>query len=944
MRLSKIKLAGFKTFVDPTVLSFPSNLIGIIGPNGCGKSNIIDAIRWVMGESSARNLRGESMDDVIFSGSSSRPEVSKAFIELYFDNENNTLDSKFARFNEIVIRREVSRDGTSNYYLNNTRCRRKDIREVFLGTGLGPRSYAIIEQGMISRLVESKPEELRTYLEEAAGISKYKEKRRETELRLKHTKDNLNRLNDVMKEISSQLNKLERQAKAANDYKELKDTEKGLKLNLLSQKWNNFNLEIIELDKNISKSNIEHEKQKSLVTNKDKLIEETRVDRNKKQEIFNNAQADFYHIGSEIAKCEKDIEHSQESEFSRQKLIDEIISNIENFKKEQEKERSRINNLDNIVKDKQKMLSNVTEELSVLNKEKTESNFALQNWQTIYNDFISAQSETKNKQEIENTKINASEKSIELLTKRLKILESYTIDDDQNQSDKNIIIGTANDIQQKVSSILIDIERSSSFNQGDDKLFKILPSSIKYISENLKNLIKKIKILIRSQDDEISDVKSKINDYQSSIKKAKESLENLHLAVRSNDEKKIKLEKERIEFKQIIDKGIWKLEELQKSQNDLNISISSLLSEKAAAQENYTRIKRERTDLEDRKLILLSNDSTPAKPSSDMQNLLKKLLDDKKSQETNLSGIRDSLALLDKKTSGFESDKNDINIIISDLREKLEIMKISLSEKTAQRNSLKENSDMPVSEIENALNQTSSSDSIESIDKEINAIQSKINNLGAINLAAIDELKDQKERKTYLDNQYDDLSKSVMTLENAIKTIDNETKVKFKDIFDQINNNLNSFFGKIFGGGKAHLEMTDNDLLNTGVSIMARPPGKLIKNINLLSGGEKAGVGIAFVFSIFKINPAPFCLLDEVDAPLDEANNTRFCNVVREMSETVQFIFITHNKSTMELADILSGVTMREPGVSKLVSVNVGEAVDMTANKKTLSGNLNQPN
>ena len=303
MRLSKIKLAGFKTFVDPTVLSFPSNLTGIIGPNGCGKSNIIDAIRWVMGESSARNLRGESMDDVIFSGSSSRPEVSKAFIELYFDNENNTLDAKFARFSEIVIRREVSRDGVSNYSLNNTRCRRKDIREVFLGTGLGPRSYAIIEQGMISRLVESKPEELRTYLEEAAGISKYKEKRRETELRLKHTKDNLNRLNDVMKEISSQLNKLERQAKAANDYKELKNIERELKLSLLSLKWNNYNLEIIELDKDISKSNIEYEKQKSLLTSKDKLIEETRLQRSTKQDMFNTAQADFYHIGSEIAKC-----------------------------------------------------------------------------------------------------------------------------------------------------------------------------------------------------------------------------------------------------------------------------------------------------------------------------------------------------------------------------------------------------------------------------------------------------------------------------------------------------------------------------------------------------------------------------------------------------------------------------------------------------------------
>ena len=944
MRLSKIKLAGFKTFVDPTVLSFPSNLTGIIGPNGCGKSNIIDAIRWVMGESSARNLRGESMDDVIFSGSSSRPEVSKAFIELYFDNENNTLDAKFAKFSEIVIRREVSRDGVSNYSLNNTRCRRKDIREVFLGTGLGPRSYAIIEQGMISRLVESKPEELRTYLEEAAGISKYKEKRRETELRLKHTKDNLNRLNDVMKEISSQLNKLERQAKAANDYKELKNMERSLKLSLLSLKWNNYNLEIMELDKNISKSNIEHEKQKSLLTNKDKLIEETRLQRSAKQEIFNTAQADFYHIGSEIAKCEKDIEHSQESEFSRQKSIDELVLNITSLKDEQEKEGLRIKNLDSIVQEKKIKLKNVTDELTLLNEEKSASNFALQNWQTSFNNFISSQSETKNKQEIEKTKIRASEKSIELLTKRLKILESYTIDDDQNLSDKNIIMSTANDIQEKISSMLVDVERSESLNNSNDKLFKILPSSIRYIADNLKSLIKKIKILIRSQEDEIADIKHKINDYQSSISVAKESLNSLQLEIHADNEKKIKLEKERIEFKQIIDKVIWKSEELQKSQNDLNISISSLLSEQIGADENLARINRDKVDLEDRKLTLLSNDSTPMKPSSDMQNLLKQLLNDKKNKETGLAEIRDSLTLLDKKTSGFESDKNDINIIISDLREKLESMKISLSQKTAQRNSLKDNSDIPVLEIENALNKTSDSDSIESIEKEISRVQSKVNVLGAINLAAIDELKDQQERKIYLDNQYDDLSKSVATLEGAIKTIDNETKVKFKDIFDQINNNLNNYFTKIFGGGKAYLEMTDNDLLNTGVSIMARPPGKLIKNINLLSGGEKAGVGIAFVFSIFKINPAPFCLLDEVDAPLDEANNARFCSVVKEMAETVQFIFITHNKSTMELADILSGVTMREPGVSKLVSVNVGEAVNLTANKQSLSGNINQPN
>ena len=944
MRLTKIKLAGFKTFVDPTVLSFPSNLTGIIGPNGCGKSNIIDAIRWVMGESSARNLRGESMDDVIFSGSSSRPEVSKAFIELYFDNENNTLDAKFARFSEIVIRREVSRDGVSNYSLNNTRCRRKDIREVFLGTGLGPRSYAIIEQGMISRLVESKPEELRTYLEEAAGISKYKEKRRETELRLKHTKDNLNRLNDVMKEISSQLNKLERQAKAANDYKELKNIERELKLSLLSLKWNNYNLEIIELDKHISKSNIEYEKQKSLLTSKDKLIEETRLQRSTKQDMFNTAQADFYHIGSEIAKCEKDIEHSQESEFSRQKSIDEIILNITSLNEDQENEGLRIKGLNNVIQEKKIELNNMTNQLNLLNKEKSASNFALQNWQTSFNDFISSQSETKNKQEIEKTKIRASEKSIELLTKRLKILESYTIDDDQNLSDKNMIMSTANNIQEKISSMLVDVQRSESLDSKNNKILKMLPSSIRYISDNLKNLIEKIKILIRSQEDEITDIKHKINDYQSLIITAKKLLDSLQLEIQADNEKKIKLEKERIEFKQIIDKVIWKSEELQKSQNDLNVSISSLVSEQTAADDNLARISRDKIDLEDRKLTLLSNDSTPMKPSSDIQNLLRQLLNDKKDKEAGLTEIRDSLTLLDKKVSGFESDKNDIDITISGLREKLESMKISLSQKTAQRNSLKENSDIPVSEIENALNKTSDSDSTESIEKEITGVQSKVNALGAINLAAIDELKDQEERKGYLDNQYDDLSKSVATLESAIKTIDSETKVKFKDIFDQINSNLNNYFTKIFGGGKAYLEMTDNDLLNTGVSMMARPPGKLVKNINLLSGGEKAGVGIAFVFSIFKINPAPFCLLDEVDAPLDEANNARFCSVVKEMSKTVQFIFITHNKSTMELADILSGVTMREPGVSKLVSVNVGEAINLTANKESLSRNINQPN
>ena len=944
MRLTKIKLAGFKTFVDSTTLSFPSNLTGIIGPNGCGKSNIIDAIRWVMGESSARNLRGDSMDDVIFSGSSSRSQVSKAFIELYFDNENNTLDAKFAKFSEIVIKREVSRDGVSNYYLNNTRCRRKDIKEVFLGTGLGPRSYAIIEQGMISRLVEAKPEELRGYLEEAAGISKYKEKRRETELRLKHTKDNLNRLNDVMKEITSQLGKLERQAKAAKDYKELRENEKNLKLSLLSLKWNNYSSEIEILDADISKNNIEHEKQKSLITGKDKLIEETRIKRANEQDSFNAIQADFYHIGSEIARCEKDIEHSEQTESSRLKSIDEVIQSIESLKNKYSDEKGRSKTIDESIINKQKQLSAITDKLEKLNNEKVNANNALQNWQLQYNNFISEQLETKNKQEIEKTKISASEKSIDLLSKRLKILESYTIPEDKSSEDKNDIMVSVSEVQQQISTLLVDIQRSDYLKSKTDKLFNLLPKNLKNLSESFKYLVKKIKLLVRSQQDEINDIKIKIEDYQKDVARGNEALVSLKDKILNNDNIKINFDKERIEFKQIIDKVLWDTDECQSGQNDINVAISSLMSEKSAVQENISRLDVEIMQMNDRRLSLLSNVNDVEKPSSDMQNLLKKLLKDKKSKESELGTLRNSLSTLDNLILTYESEKSDINNVISDIRELLEKNKISLSEKTAQRNSLKDNAEIPIKEIEEAIQKKIPDETIDALEKNIDRVQKRIDSLGAINLAAIDELRDQEERKLYLDNQYTDLSKSVQTLENAISKIDQETKSKFKEIFDQINNNLNNFFTKIFGGGKAYLELTDNDLLNTGVSIMARPPGKLVKNINLLSGGEKAGVGIAFVFSIFKINPAPFCLLDEVDAPLDDANNNRFCNVVKEMSHTVQFIFITHNKSTMELADVLSGVTMREAGVSKLVSVNVNEAVNLTSEKNINAETANTQN
>jgi chromosome segregation ATPase len=690
------------------------------------------------------------MDDVIFSGSSSRSQVSKAFIELYFDNENNTLDAKFAKYSEIVIKREVSRDGVSNYYLNNTRCRRKDIKEVFLGTGLGPRSYAIIEQGMISRLVEAKPEELRGYLEEAAGISKYKEKRRETELRLKHTKDNLNRLNDVMKEITSQLGKLERQAKAAKDYKELRENEKNLKLSLLSLKWNNYNSEIETLDADISKNNIEHEKQKSLITGKDKLIEETRIKRGNEQDSFNAIQADFYHIGSEIARCEKDIEHSEQTESSRLKSIDEVIQSIENLKNKYSEEKDRSKTIDESIINKQKQLSAITDKLEKLNNEKVNANNALQNWQLQYNNFISEQLETKNKQEIEKTKISAAEKSIDLLSKRLKILESYTIPEDKSSEDKNDIMVSVSEVQQQISTLLVDIQRSDYLKSKTDKLFNLLPKNLKNLSESFKYLVKKIKLLVRSQQDEINDIKIKIEDYQKDVARGNEALVSLKDKILNNDKIKIKFDKERIEFKQIIDKVLWDTDECQSGQNDINVAISSLMSEKSAVQENISRLDVEIIQMNDRRLSLLSNENNVEKPSSDMQNLLKKLLKDKKSKESELGTLRNNLSTLDNLILTYESEKNDINNVISDIRELLEKNKISLSEKTAQRNSLKDNAEIPIMEIEEAIQKKTPDETLDALEKNIDRVQKRIDSLGAINLAAIDELRDQEERKLYL--------------------------------------------------------------------------------------------------------------------------------------------------------------------------------------------------
>ncbi len=924
MRLSKIKLSGFKTFVDATTLDFPSNLTGIVGPNGCGKSNIIDAIRWVMGESSARNLRGDTMDDVIFSGSSSRSEVSHASIELLFDNSSNKLDSKFAKFSEIVIRREANRDGTSTYFLNNTRCRRKDIREVFLGTGLGPRSYAIIEQGMISKIIDSKPEELRTFLEEAAGISKYKEKRRETELRLKHTTDNLSRLNDIMKEINSSLTKLQKQANDAELYKSLKKEEEGLRVKIVAKKIINYDDDLDSAQEKNKKYLLEKDKYDSVISGFSSEIEKLRLSRDHEQEQYNKTQSQSFHIAAEIARAEKDIEYTQQIETSKQDNINDINKDIERIKSEindlKNKEQLNKNEIDKKKKEKK----NLDEKIKDIDTKIKDTVFSLQNWQSNFNAFLSEKLELEKKIELEKSRI---ESYIENITNLERRLSKYKDKDDEN-TESNVqieLLDISEKYQKKLINFKVDFDRF--FKNAPKESTQTLNTFLNNLIDEFKQIIIKIKENNKSIIQQIREIKENIKLYKEKIINSEEILIKYNSQKQNYEKQKNVLEKQKIDLKQNQDKLNWKYNELTEKLNSNNVKITTLKTEISSYSDNLRKCNANVEVLTSKKQELLSNEKQPIQSDSSKLN---KLLNNKKEKDQDLVTVQNKITAIENNIKNNENQIREISDKQKNITEDIGRNNVELAEIKTNKISLLENSDLDKDLILAAIKDIDS-EPLATNEKYLSDTKYKIEKLGAINLAAIDELKEYQDRKVYLDKQYNDITKSVETLQNAIKKIDAETKSKFKETFDAVNKNLSYFFPKIFGGGKSYLELTDNDLLNTGVNIMAKPPGKLVKNLNLLSGGEKAGTGIAFVFSIFRINPAPFCLLDEVDAPLDEANNERFCNVVKEMSESVQFIFITHNKSTMQMADVLSGVTMREAGVSKLVSVNVDDAVMMAS-------------
>ena len=821
MRLNSVKLSGFKSFVDPTSVTFPSSMSCIVGPNGCGKSNVIDAVRWVLGESSAKNLRSDSMTDVVFNGSSTRKPVSKASVELFFDNKEGRIGGEFSSYSEISVRRSLELDGQSNYYLNGTSCRKKDITDVFLGTGLGPRSYAIIEQGMISQLVSAKPEEMRGYIEEVAGISRYLERKKETESRIRRTRENLSRLEDLREEISRLLFKLQRQAKAAEKYHELRKDETKSQLMLLGSKWRDVSLVLLAKEEAVKSQELKVEEINSEKNTSDSEIIKLRAQQIELQTALDKVQQEFYSFGADISRTEQELALKRER-------INEINEKIS------------INNI---------QIDSRTQEIKTLEENKTSAS----------------------------EKLNAIENELK------KLKESNDVEPNKAEAEKIegswlIFITQTKDI---LSNLLNSIELVTS------KLSK---------KESIEEVISSIE-----------SIKTKLNELESEPDRLTKITQDF-LVNASEGAKQQRIN--------LIDKTD-KYAELQ-------AQLASLNSEDSSLNNRIRDLEQENVDLE----IELKESVDPI---NEIQKKLDNLLSDRLKVEENLLQSRKAIEECNTLIHQFEREKIEKEQAAITLRELLENLRLERqASKIEQSNIEKQVLDLggDLKKIKDTLEEGKT---VESYSSDLEAIELKISRLGAINLAAMEEFDQESKRKELLDGQHDELIEALETLEKAISKIDKETRTTFKDTFDKLNNSLSRSFPKLFGGGHAELIMLGEDLLTCGIGISARPPGKKNASVSQLSGGEKALTAIATVFAFFELNPAPFCLLDEVDAPLDDLNTMRFIDLVDEMSQKVQFVYITHNKISMEKSKHLMGVTMQEPGVSRMVAVDVDEAVEMAA-------------
>ena len=991
MQLKHIKLAGFKSFVDPTKISFPTNLVGVVGPNGCGKSNVIDAVRWVLGELSAKNLRGESMVDVIFNGSENRKASGQCSIELLFDNSSGKIGGEYVSYNEISIKRVMTRDAQSDYFINNTKCRRKDVQDIFLGTGLGPSSYAIIEQGMVSKLVSAKPEELRTHIEEAAGVSKYRERRRETERRIKKTKDNLSRVKDIKDEIERLIRRLENQANAAEKYNTLKKEESQNQIDTAVL----FSIEAKknrdQLQKNLDGLNRDLKIKQAEADTKQSQIDEYRTQNESVVDAYENAQKNFYSVGAEIAKHEADLQNVSKTEISNLESLErakdsykkalekestfkdltpkeqELKLNISIIKAMEALERKdqinkhinpleeKINSKQLELDSKQDAIDGVKDKQTSINekvKELQNNSYAiganiarlegsLQNLTKVENqnllDLDKAKSNYSNalEKESNNDHLSPKEKAIHLLDTITELLKSFG----SNAENINQKIKELKDLL--ISILKIASDQSKSFTEDyllrqnevlelikktEEDRVKSEKSLTEYIEkqESVNAELETLKKTLSEVDDSVRELDGNKSFVSNVLRALEKEANNLRLDLRTyeinlqNASEVLKKAEINISELNPSDYQGMDLSGLESSLDEIQKNIASLGSINLASPDEY---------LERQNDLSKSIEESSSK-KLELQNIMSDLVEKSSNAESILTEIRqkqskfnDSLRDLESKKSIAELDLKSINEKVINVRLDLKTYEINLDNANTK---IKE-SGIDINDIDFSKYESMA---INSLQDRLADIQSKIIRLGAINLAAPEEIAEESKRKEELDIQYNDLTEAMDKLSGAIKTIDSETKTRFEDSFNSINLRMKEVFSKLFGGGFAELALTEDDSLNAGVVIMARPPGKKNSSISQLSGGEKALTALALVFAIFELNPAPFCILDEVDAPLDDLNTLRFINMVEEMSKTVQFIFITHNKVSMEKSDHLMGVTMQEAGVSRMVSVDVKQALE----------------
>ncbi|MDG4553520.1 MAG: chromosome segregation protein SMC [Candidatus Competibacter sp.] len=1161
MRLSKIKLAGFKSFVDPTVLHLPGNLLGVVGPNGCGKSNVIDAVRWVMGESSARSLRGESMNDVIFNGSASRKPVGQATVELVFDNSQGRLGGPWAGYGEIAVKRLVGRDGQSSYFLNGAPCRRRDIADIFLGTGLGPRSYAIVEQGMISRVIESKPDELRVFLEEAAGISKYKERRRETETRIRHTRENLDRLTDVREELGRQLQHLQRQARAAEQYRGYRAEERRLRAELLALRWRDLQTDGRDRERALRREETALEALLAEQRQLEAQLETGRARRLELNDAFNDRQGRYYQAGAEISRLEQALQHQRELSQRREEEWGQITAVLTQVDEQWRLDREQRDDLATALAAAGPELTRLLSEEASAAAALTAAETALHEGQAVWETFNQRHGEMLRQTEVERTRIEHLERQLPQSERRL---ERLRLEREQlAEADLHAELAALRSNEQAAAAELKhhqeQLARAEADLAANREAQQLAEPSLRELQERLlagRGRLTSLQTLqeaalgrheggadawLRAQGladaprlaecvdaepgweaavetvlagwldavclpnlDSLAHAAAELSkgrltlletfptergdeapprglaarvrapwplasllhgvDIATTLTEAlarREDLRDgetlvtpdgvlcgrrwLRLARGDGDgvlarEREIhrlvaaldadaavlerqtthleqlrarqrELERERRDLQQAVDRDHrdharlqgecnttrvrWEqarvrraalAEELaelndQHEQNreqaqlarlrleEAQLALESLRGEQVelsgdrerrreqlqqcrtrtdtarqkaahqaaaietqrvranAAGQAMERLDAQRQQLQTRRARLAeerAGDDSATRAA--IENELAGCLETRLAVEAELREARHALEAQDAALEAGEQSRAHRERQAETQRQRIEEQRLALSEARVRQQNLREQLRELAAEPEAVLPTLPEAAAENDWLGRLEQVERRIQRLGSINLAAIEEFAQLSERKQYLDAQNADLLEALTTLENAIRKIDRETRARFQETFERVNAGLSELFPRLFGGGQAHLELTGEDVLDAGVAIMAKPPGKRVGSIGLLSGGEKALAAVALVFAIFQLNPAPFCLLDEVDAPLDEANVGRFGALVRDMSMRVQFIFITHNKATMEIAEHLAGVTMQEPGVSRLVAVDVEAA------------------